>query len=103
MKHTPGPWKYLPPQAVGGAAIIPNEGPAITSFWNETPDLRPEDEHRCNAHLIVAAPELVKGAEAMLSILGMGVLSYLDVPGEFWTAAGMLHDAYQKAVGEEES
>lgn len=26
---TPGPWKYLPPHAVGGKAIVPMTGPAV--------------------------------------------------------------------------
>ena len=102
MGHTPGPWKYLPPQAVGGAAIIPEKGPEITDFWNRNPDLRSEDEHRCNALLVAAAPDLFLGTQRMLSVLRMGALIRTEVPAEFWVAADLLQLAYRKAIGAEE-
>jgi len=61
MEHTPGPWEYLAPHAVGGAEIVPvTGGPCIHTFWNENPDLRDDQEHEANAHLIAAAPELLE-------------------------------------------
>ena len=81
-EHTPEPWKYLPPDHVGGAAIIPMEGPCICTFWNENPDLRSEAEHDANARRIVACvnaceginpeavPDLLAACEAALWLLG---------------------------------
>ncbi len=77
-RYTPGPWAYLPPEAVGGAAIVPAVGPAICSFWNEAKavggaaiELRSDAEHEANARLIVAAPDLLAACEAAVS--GVGV------------------------------
>ena len=61
MEHTPGPWEYLTPHAVGGAEIVPvTGGPCIHTFWNENPDLRDDQEHEANARLIASAPDLLE-------------------------------------------
>ena len=69
-KHTPGPWSLGAPEVVGKGLFVPihaeHHGELATVVW------RMEDDHfdnlpspscEANAHLIVAAPELLAALE----------------------------------------
>ena len=66
MNYTKGPWKYYPGDYPVGPAIVPGEGPVITSFFNEAPDLRSDEEHDANGYAIAATPELVQMCKDVL-------------------------------------
>ena len=58
--HTPKPWKYYNRHYPAGPAIIPKMGPGICSFFNESADLRGDEEHDANGYIMAAAPDLLE-------------------------------------------
>lgn len=79
-QHTPGPWglddktdsitwgdtAFGAPVGAGGFVVASHSVCKIPRHQAE----RLTDEHRANAHLIAAAPELLAAAEAMLAAFG---------------------------------
>lgn len=61
MSHTPGPWRYEEPDAVGLPHLRAANGDAIATFlrdpWNSS-----------DVPLIAAAPELLEALEALLQL-----------------------------------
>lgn len=54
-RPTRGPYRYYPRSYPVGPAIVPPEGPAICSFFNEVSDLRTQEEHDANGQLLAAS------------------------------------------------
>ena len=97
-KHTPGPWynsgfDILRGKAGAQVARVGSEAPHTRNGTKEYEDL----EMYANAHLIAAAPELLKECESALKILEY--LAKCDACNEVELAS--LKAAIAKAKGEE--
>jgi hypothetical protein len=68
-EHTPGPWR-IDPKSLHAAPIVRGSGRVIAKVLY---DMGSEDaEVMPNAHLIVAAPDLLAACEAVARATGLG-------------------------------
>jgi len=73
-KHTPGPWYYKS----GTRGIFGPEGKAIATLHG-TPRGYPNPDREANAHLLVAAPDLLEALQSLLLYVGqLEMLVYRD-------------------------
>lgn len=83
-KHVPGPWSLGAPEVVGKGLFVPvhaeHHGELATVVW------RMEDDHfdnlpssscEANAHVIVAAPELLESLTNLVGLARLGA-AHLD-------------------------
>lgn len=69
-KHTPGPWKKC---IAGGVTEVRCDAPVPVVSWAGFDDAnRSLDEHRANARLIAAAPDLLEACKACLDMFADG-------------------------------
>lgn len=87
MRHTPGPWRYE--EGTKTIRNVPgNHWLSTMDSWDGAVD------HKANAALIAAAPELLEACEKVLDIVN----SYSHIPALF-TACKILQTAIAKAEG----
>ena len=63
MKHTKGPWKVIESKLVEKLSIIEIDGDLIFAELSSG-DSVPTEEHKANARLIAAAPDLLEACKA---------------------------------------
>jgi hypothetical protein len=99
-KHTPGPWVVVTEDgSIGSVAAA--DGSAVAQAQIRGTLKKPNnEERRANAHLIAAAPELLKACKAALPYLRNHIGMTLDEgPGDR-IALDMCEEAIAKATGE---
>lgn len=109
VAHTPGPWRFAPGEdnqvydaantdAPICGAICDEDGLHIARIWSDVP------EAKANAHLIAAAPELLRILEAIDRFWGDGVCPAPVWPGAYLSEedvpiSDLVHLAVNRARG----
>jgi hypothetical protein len=95
MSHTPGPWfAELDLEPMGGRlarAVMAQDAFVAYALYDDEDD----DRAAANAHLIAAAPDLLKALEAV------GLAQHIDNKSNWFRATELTNAALAKARGEQ--